>query len=86
MPAHVDVLAGDVVDDFQESIRMPIGMDIRFEGAAVVCHAISFKLIASILRRTSHIVDPVALTYINCSVWVDPTAAPTRQVSSTLPA
>jgi hypothetical protein len=43
MPAPIDVLAGDVVDDFQESIRMPVCMVIRFKGAAVVCHVISFS-------------------------------------------
>jgi hypothetical protein len=43
MPAPIDVLAGDVVDDFQESIRMPVCMVIRFKGADVAFHGLSFS-------------------------------------------
>lgn len=42
MPAHVDVLAGYMIDDFQESIRRPIGIGVRFNTMELVDHVTSF--------------------------------------------
>jgi hypothetical protein len=42
MPAHVDVLAGEMIDDLYESIPIHLGVDIRVKGWAIGCHVMSF--------------------------------------------
>jgi hypothetical protein len=81
MPAHADVLPGQMIDDFQESVRMTIGVVVRFKAVVLVDHVSPFPWqrhnfqnwiaftpakTAWFWWRPSHNFTMLALTYVNC--------------------